>query len=61
MNFYKDYNVLINRLDKAENKEKQAIKNKQSIYFERLISILKIRYLEYEERHLCPKCEEKGR
>jgi len=61
MNFYKDYNVLIDRLEKAKDKEKQSIKNKQSIYFKRLISILKIRYLEYEKIHLCPKCEEKGR
>jgi hypothetical protein len=49
MNYYKDYNVLIRKMEKAKDRNKQSIKNRKSIYFKRLDGILKIRYGEYEK------------
>lgn len=50
MNFYKDYNQLIRKLDRADDKEAQAIKNFESVYYKRLNGTLRIKYNEYLNR-----------
>lgn len=42
--YYKNYNVLIRKMETAENKLKQAVKNYRSIYYKRLGGLLKIKY-----------------
>jgi len=47
MNFYKDYNILIRKMEKAKDKELQRKKNLKSISYRRLSPLLKLRYDEF--------------
>lgn len=51
-NLYKDYNILVRKLERAIDKQKQLEKNAASVYYQRLPGILRIQYEEFVRRIL---------
>jgi hypothetical protein len=50
MSFYKDYNVLVRKIEQSEDKQKQAERNFQSIHYARLNGVLRRMYEEFLQR-----------